>query len=147
MQRAEDEWAIERLLRRFALLNDAGDHDALAALFTADGGFARPSAPDAVIEGRAAILAAFQDRPGRLARHVVCNAVVTWRGADEAEVRCYSLLFAAAEEGGARLSVGSFDDVVVRQEGVWLFKARRGRMVLDGLAVPSARTLHAALPG
>ena len=44
--------ACEQAIRRFALCNDRHDHAGLAALFTDDGVFARPSAPDAPVRGR-----------------------------------------------------------------------------------------------
>jgi ketosteroid isomerase-like protein len=50
--------AIAELITRYAALNDAGDWDGVAALYTEDGRMSRPTAPDEFIDGRAAILAA-----------------------------------------------------------------------------------------
>lgn len=129
----DDERAIETLVRRFARLNDEAQWTALAELFTEDAVFARPSAPDQPIAGRAAILAAFRARPPRLARHLVCNTVVTMTGADAAEAFSYSVLVSAGPGGGS-LSVGEFKDRLVRVGRVWKFAARFGRTTIDGLA-------------
>ena len=128
----EDERAIETLIRRFALLNDAGRWEDLADLFAEDAIFARPSAPDAPIRGRAAILEAFRSRPPRTARHLVCNTVVTLEGADRAAAFSYSVLIAASENGGS-VAVGAFEDRLVRIGGAWRFAERRGSTAFDGL--------------
>ena len=68
MTRAEEiaiEWECARLINRYALLNDAGRWDELVALYAEDGLMTRPTAPDAPIVGREALLAAFTARPPR----------------------------------------------------------------------------------
>ena len=47
----------ERLIKRYVNLNDAQDWPAVAALYTEDARFARPSQPGVFVEGREAILA------------------------------------------------------------------------------------------
>ncbi len=74
------EWACERLIRRYAQLNDEGDWEAVVSLFTEDGAFARPHDPTNRIVGRDALLAFFKGRPARLGRHFVSNTVVTVGG-------------------------------------------------------------------
>ena len=97
--------AIAELITRYAALNDAGDWDALAALYTEDGRMSRPTAPDEFISGRAAILAPFRSRPRRASRHVVANVLVTLE--DDARARASSqiLLFtgSVAADGGLPL--------------------------------------------
>ena len=66
----------ERLIKRYVNLNDAQDWPAVAALYTEDARFARPSQPGVFIEGRAAILASFLARPARAQRHVIANVVI-----------------------------------------------------------------------
>ena len=132
----DDERAIETVIRRFARLNDEGQWTALAELFTEDAVFARPSAPDQPIAGRAAILAAFRARPPRLVRHLVCNTMVTMAGADAAEAFSYSLLVSTGP-AGASLAVGEFRDRLVRDGRAWKFAARFGRTTIDGLAFAS----------
>ena len=45
--------AIAELITRYAALNDAGDWDGVAALYTEAGRMSRPSAPEEFIDGRA----------------------------------------------------------------------------------------------
>ena len=59
------EHAIARLITRYVHLNDAGQWEDLAALYTQNGRMNRPTAPDSFTTGREAILAAFQARPPR----------------------------------------------------------------------------------
>ena len=128
--------AITELITRYAALNDAGDWDAVAALYTEDGRMNRPTAPDEFISGRAAILAAFRSRPRRASRHIVANVLVTLEG--EARARAWSqiLLFTgrAAEDGGLPILspgaplVGSYDDTLVKTRDGWRFALRRGSL-------------------
>jgi ketosteroid isomerase-like protein len=53
-ERRAIEQDCERLIRRYVNLNDAQDWDAVAALYTEDARFARPSKPGEFVEGRAA---------------------------------------------------------------------------------------------
>jgi len=122
------------------VLNDAGDFESLAALFTDDAVFVRPSAPDRPVRGRAAILEQFLSRPARNARHLLCNTLITWRGEAVAQVRSYSVLIVAQPQGGALVSVGAFDDEVVKVGTSWLFRERRGSTAIDGLALGAVPT-------
>ena len=58
----------ERLIKLYVNLNDAQDWPAVAALYTEDARFARPSQPGVFIEGREAILESFLARPARAKR-------------------------------------------------------------------------------
>ena len=129
-------WEIETLICRFALLNDAGDADALAALFTLDGSFARPSEPERPARGREAIAAHFRDRPKRLTRHLVSNIVVDIEGPTAAKAQSYLVLYTApigsttpAIADPIQL-IGGFNDRLVREEGEWRFAERRGSLTL-----------------
>lgn len=138
---AVDERAVEAVIRRFALLNDAGRWEELADLFTDDAVFARPSAPDRPLVGRPQILDAFRARPARLARHLVCNTVVTMTGPGAAEAFSYSVLVGVEAGGGGTLSVGHFDDRLVRRNGLWKFASRQGATAIDRLVLgPSPAT-------
>ncbi|MFT8246425.1 nuclear transport factor 2 family protein [Roseomonas sp. BN140053] len=131
------EWACTRLIHRFALLNDAGDYAAVAALFTEDGSFARPAAPDSPVQGRDAILRFFRDRPARVTRHLMNNVVVTAEAPDRASASSYVTLFTAP--GGSTLpakadpgiAIGRYDDQLVREDAEWRFVCRRGSMSLN----------------
>ena len=124
----------ERLIRRYVNLNDAQDWEAVAALYTEDARFARPSKPGEFIEGRAAILESFLARPARAQRHVIANTVVEVEG--PASARAFSVIVLymsdAAEDGGLPAMdpksplVGTFTDRLVRTPEGWRFAERIG---------------------
>ena len=128
--------AIAELIVRYASLNDAGDWDAVAALYTEDGRMSRPTSPDDFIVGRAAILAGFRSRPPRASRHFVANILITLEGDTRARASSQILLFtgAAADDGGLPIQsaapplIGSYDDTLVKTEDGWRFTQRRGRL-------------------
>lgn len=135
-ERLAIEHACERQIRRFAFFNDAHQHQELVALFTEDGSFARPTEPDTVIQGRAAILDFFVSRPARLTRHLMCNTVVDVQSADEASAYSTVLLYIGDDSTkpaglGARL-IGGFADTLRNVDGEWLFVARRGSLAIKG---------------
>ncbi len=113
-----------RLIALYANRNDAADWPAVAALYAPDGRMSRPTAPDDWIEGREAILAAFQSRPPRITRHICSNVVIEVLGPDRAEGESAMLLFTG--EGPPK--VGSFHDRFVRVDGDWRFAERRGTL-------------------
>ena len=128
--------AVAELIVRYAGLNDAGDWDAVAALYTEDGRMNRPTSPDDFITGRAAILAGFRSRPPRAARHFVANILVTLEGETRARASSRILLFTgtAADDGGLPFQsatpplVGSYEDTLVKTADGWRFVERRGRL-------------------
>jgi hypothetical protein len=120
------EWDCAALINLYATLNDAARWAEVAALYTEDGSMTRPSAPDAPIVGRDAILAAFESRPARTTRHVTANIVVTVLDADTATATSAMLLFTAAD---APPLVGGFADHLRRVPGEgWRFAERRGSL-------------------
>ncbi len=119
-----DAWEIEKTIIRYAALNDAGDWEAVAALYAPDGRMSRPTAPDTFTEGREAILAAFKARPPRKSRHVVANVLVDISG-DTATATSQILLFNAAEQAPM---VGTYADKLVRTPQGWRFTERRGSL-------------------
>jgi ketosteroid isomerase-like protein len=127
--------AIAELITRYAALNDAGDWDGVAALYTDDGRMSRPSAPDHFIAGRAAILAAFQSRPLRAARHIVANVLVTLESETAARATSQILLFTAVSAGeGLPVQsttpplVGTYRDRLMKTGHGWRFAERRGSL-------------------
>ena len=124
----------ERLIRRYVNLNDAQDWEAVAALYTEDARFARPSKPGEFIEGRAAILESFLARPARAQRHVIANTVVEVESPTEARAFSVIVLYMgdAADDGGLPVMdaksplVGTFTDRLVRRPEGWRFKERVG---------------------
>jgi ketosteroid isomerase-like protein len=119
------ERACERLILDYAALNDAGDWEAVAALYVADGRMSRPTAPDVFIEGRDAILVAFKARPPRTTRHICANMRVVVERDAHAIATSQILLFTAAEQTPM---VGSYDDIFVLTTDGWRFASRRGSL-------------------
>lgn len=119
------ERACERLVLDYAANNDAGDWDAVAGLYVPDGRMSRPTAPDAFIEGREAILAAFRARPARTTRHVCANIRVTLIDSATARIVSQILLFTAADRAPL---VGSYADICVKTTDGWRFLERRGSL-------------------
>lgn len=120
-----DKAAIAEAITRYAALSDAGDWPAVAALFTEDGRMSRPTAPDEFIAGRAAILASFEARPRRAARHIVANVLVVLDDEDHARATSNILLFTAA--AGPPL-VGTYEDTLAKTADGWRFVERRGSL-------------------
>lgn len=114
-----------RLVALYANWNDAARWEDVAGLYAPDGVMIRPTAPDAPVVGRAAILAAFRARPGRTARHVCANVAIEVESATSARGTSAMLLFTAPD---APPLVGSFDDRFVRTDEGWRFAERRGSL-------------------
>jgi hypothetical protein len=124
----------ERLIKRCVNLNDARDWAACAALYKADARMGRPSQPGTFVEGRAAILAAFEARPPRAQRHTVSNIVVDVEDADSARAFSVIVLYQGESAGEGELPtmsenaplVGWYRDRLVRTEDGWRFAERIG---------------------
>ena len=133
-ERRAIEQDCERLLKLYVNLNDAQDWFAVAALYTEDARFARPSKPGEFIEGRAAILASFLARPARAQRHVIANVVVDVEDADHARAFSVIVLYMGDTTGEGELPamdpksplVGTFADKLVRTDEGWRFAERVG---------------------
>jgi hypothetical protein len=124
--------ACTRLINLAVQLSDAHDFEGVAALFISDGAYARPSAPDQLLVGREAILAAYRARPPRITRHVNANVVITPESSSRARGASCLLLYTAADgqEGvptaDSKVLIGGFNDLFEKQDGTWLFRERRG---------------------
>lgn len=123
-QRRAIEADCARLIALYANLNDEARWEDVAALYTDDGLMTRPTAPDAPIVGRAAILAAFQARPPRKTLHVCSNVVIDVEDHASARGTSAMVLFT---EGGVPLA-GSFHDRFVLTADGWRFAERRGSL-------------------
>lgn len=123
-QRRQIEQDCARLIALYANLNDRARWQDLAALYAENGRMARPTAPDEWIEGRDAILAAFQSRPARTTRHVCSNVVIDVINDASAAGESAMLLFT----GDGAPKVGSFHDRFVRTDAGWRFAERRGSL-------------------
>lgn len=113
-----------RLIALYANLNDEARWDEVAALYAEDGSMTRPTAPDAPLLGRDAILAAFKSRPPRKTRHVCSNVVITAHGPNSASGESAMILL----QPDAPPLAGSFHDRFVRTAGGWRFAERRGSL-------------------
>lgn len=135
-QRMQIEWTCEKLVRRFALYNDADDFDAMAGLFTEDAVFTRPTVPDKKITGREAILAAFRERPPLVIRHLTFNCVVDVVSATEATGISYVAFLASHDVEAERpvqaggIMVGEYRDTFVLTDDGWRISERYGSVAL-----------------
>ena len=133
-ERRAIEQDCERLIKLYVNLNDAQDWPAVAALYTEDARFARPSQPGVFIEGREAILESFLARPARAQRHVFANTVVDVEDANHARAFSVIVLYQGdvAEPGELPTMsansplVGTFTDRLVRTVEGWRFAERVG---------------------
>lgn len=124
------EWACTRLVHELAAANDATRWEDAVALFTDEGLFTRPTAPDEPIVGREAILAAFCSRPPRLTRHFVSNIFVTVEDVSSARAHSLVQLYIETEDGRAKPPlIGEFHDRFVLTPAGWRFSERRGLLV------------------
>jgi uncharacterized protein (TIGR02246 family) len=124
------EHQIADLVTRYAVLNDDGDFEGMAALFADDARFIRPSGGDPIV-GRDAILASYQGRPPRISRHLITNIVVDL--ASESEAACRSTIVLYTAEPGALPAdankpalLGGFRDRLVKTADGWRFAEREG---------------------
>ena len=141
MQRFAIEQACTKLMNQFAVYNDQARFAELAALFTENARYARPIAPDTIIDGRSNIQATFEARPkDRVGRHIISNTVIEVQSADRATGICYALLFSGqADKPAAKLGlqaqspqlVGEFHDEFVLTADGWKFQQRQGRIIFS----------------
>lgn len=114
-----------RLVALYANLNDEARWEEVAALYAQDGVMYRPTAPEAPVAGREAILAAFKSRPPRTTRHICSNVVIDVDSEDTARGTSAMLLFT----GEVAPLVGSFHDRFVLTADGWRFAERRGSLL------------------
>ena len=119
------EWECARLINLYAQLNDAARWAEVAALYAVDGRMTRPTAPDAPIMSRDAILAAFRSRPARTTRHICSNIVIDVQSATAARGSSAMLLFTSAD---APPLAGGFEDRFTLTGEGWRFAERRGTL-------------------
>jgi hypothetical protein len=124
-ERRAIEWECTRLINHYANLNDEARWAEAAALYAKDGLMTRPTAPEAEIVGREALLAAFLARPARTSQHVVANVVVEVESGTQARAKSVILLFLGKD--GPPL-VGTYRDRFVLTDEGWRFAERRGAL-------------------
>jgi len=128
------EHQIADLVTRYAVLNDDGDYAGMAALFTADASFTRPSGGDPVV-GRDAIRASYEGRPPRISRHLITNIVVDLVSDEEATARSTIVLYTAQPgvlpaDANKPALLGGFHDRLVKTADGWRFAERTGYLDL-----------------
>jgi uncharacterized protein (TIGR02246 family) len=120
----EDELAIQGLAARYNFAIDEGDGDAFAAAFTESGVL---DAGGMVLEGRTALKEFAQGFPDsiRSPRHVSTNLVMDGDG-NHATLRAYLQISMYSGEPAQPtiLSVGTYDDVLSKEDGTWRFERR-----------------------
>ena len=126
LERLAIEWECAKLIARYANLVDAADWPAVAALYTEDALFARPTNPAVPLIGREAILAAFLARPARTTRHVCSNVVIEVHSAEAATGTSAMVLY-LPDQGPL---AGSFHDRFRLTSEGWRFAERRGSIVI-----------------
>ncbi len=114
-----------RLIALYANLNDEARWEEVVALYAEDGVMVRPTAPNAPVAGREAILEAFKARPPRITRHICSNVVIDVESDTTARGTSAMLLFT----GEAAPLVGSFHDRFVLTDDGWRFAERRGSLI------------------
>lgn len=128
------------LVLEFAARIDNSQTHTLGELLASDATFARPTAPDVVISGADAIVAAFAARPKTVVtQHLNLNIRIKLTGPDTAEGHSIVMLFIATtndelvpgkgRKAGAPL-LGTWTDTFVRTSAGWRFQHRRGAVTM-----------------
>ena len=128
---SQDIVAIEQLLNRYCHKLDAGDVQAVVALFAEDAVLIPEYEGSDEHSGRTAIAAWYSNYGKQVVagtsglRHKISTAMIEVDG-DTARSACYLDADAVNPETGARtLSGGRYEDKLVRRDGVWLISERR----------------------
>jgi len=134
-ERIDIERACERLVYAYARALDLADMSAAADFFAENGSFARPMAPERVIQGRETIRAALLTRPKNLlTKHLATNVMIDVVSREEARGLSYLTMISTTPPGDAAapyvsagpVYFGEFKDRFVREGGEWKFLERRG---------------------
>jgi uncharacterized protein (TIGR02246 family) len=121
-----DEQALLHLANRYAQAVDRRDADALAALFTADGGIDRPGSSWRGHEQIRAIVVRLVTLYASTF-HTVRNQAVTIEGdTAEGETYCVAMhMMPPGDRAQKRMDMGiRYQDRFVRENGAWLFARR-----------------------
>jgi hypothetical protein len=146
-ERIEIERACERIVYAYSRALDLGDMSGAADFFAENGSFARPMAPDTVIQGRETIRAALVSRPKTLrTKHLASNVMIDVVSRDEARALSYLTMISTSPSGDAAapfvsagpVYFGEIQDRFVREGGEWKILERRGsiQMKFFGAAAP-----------
>ena len=132
--------ACRALVIEFATLIDENRTDELRGLLMPDSTFARPTAPDTLLQGADAIIAGFAARPkSMLTQHLNINIRISLTGPDTATGESVIVLYRTDtsepfEPGKGRKAIGpllgNWSDTFVRTASGWRFRDRRGRVTM-----------------
>jgi hypothetical protein len=147
-ERIEIERACERVVHAYSRALDLGNMSAAADFFAENGSFARPMAPDKVIQGREAIRAALLTRPKTLlTKHLATNVMIDVVSREEASGLSYLTMISTtppAEAAAPYVSAGpvyfgEIKDRFVREGGEWKILERRGSIQMTFFGNHAAR--------
>lgn len=130
------QWECQQLLNRVNLLMDSARWEELAACYTEDATLIRPSDPFNGVEGRQSILASFKARQPRTSCHMLANSVFEVQTPEQviATSRVWLITGEPTDRRPAqadnKLMVGTFVDLLVRVDGRWFIRQRRGSIEL-----------------
>ncbi len=133
------EWQCQKLVTRSINLLDQSRWQELSECYTEDAVLHRPSAPLDKIEGRAAILKSFTERPSKETCHALSNIEVTVHDAQSATVASRVVLFSGEQKAPdietiiaakASVFIGRFVDDVKKVDDTWLIAKRQGSIEL-----------------
>ena len=144
----EIERACERVVYAYSRALDLGNMSAAADFFAENGSFARPMAPEKVIQGREAIRAALLTRPKTLlTKHLATNVMIDVVSRDEARGLSYLTMISTTPPSDAPapyvsagpIYFGEIKDRFVREGREWRILERRGsiQMTFFGNNVPN----------
>jgi hypothetical protein len=146
-ERIEIERACERIVYAYSRALDLGDMSAAADFFAENGSFARPMAPDKIIQGREAIRTALLTRPKTLlTKHLATNVMIDVVSRDEASGLSYLTMISTTPPGDAAaphvsagpVYFGEIKDRFVREGGGWKILERRGSIQMKFFGTTSA---------
>ena len=148
-ERIEIERACERIVYAYSRALDLGDMSGAADFFAENGSFARPMAPEKVIQGREAIRDALLTRPKTLlTKHLATNVMIDVISRDQARGLSYLTMISTMPPGDALapfvsagpVYFGEIEDRFVREGGEWKILERRGsiQMKFFGTTAPGS---------
>ncbi|CUB02940.1 nuclear transport factor 2 family protein [Marinomonas fungiae] len=133
------EWQCQKLVTRSINLLDQSRWQELSECYSEDAVLYRPSAPLDKIEGRAAILKSFTERPSKETCHALSNMEVTVHDSLSATVVSRVVLFSGEQKAPdietivmakANVFIGRFVDQLKKVDGEWLIAKRQGSIEL-----------------
>jgi SnoaL-like domain len=145
-ERIEIERACERIVYAYSRALDLGDMSGAADFFAENGSFARPMAPETVIQGREAIRDALLTRPKTLlTKHLATNVMIDVISRDQARGLSYLTMISTTPPGDAVALIGALaeEHQWFRQPGQQFFAETR----IDVEERRAGHRVRAILPG